>query len=192
MKIKKKILKNSKEKKFNTPEKNKSTINENNSNNYSRINFSILQNLINRTKIPKLDSSSKRLEDKNATIRKPFNCEIMDLRILSNDDSEYLENQKNVILKNNQIPNFNRLKSQRLKTVNYSNLSNNNFDKFKERNSSRKNSKVSKMINDSNLDNKSFTKNNKKYSRNKTNSSSFKNNNSNKINNSFVKNKISC
>ena len=57
----------------------------------------------------------------------------MDLKILSNNNSEYIENKNHIILKNNQLSNFKRLKTQKLKTVNYSNLYDNNFEQFKGR-----------------------------------------------------------
>ena len=159
-----------------TPKTNNILLNTNENNNAPK-----LQNLINN--IPKIESSTRNL-DKNATIKKELNSEIMKIKINFTEDSEN-KNKKNS--QNNETSNFKKNSLQREETYNFSNnkLIKPDIKEFrKSLTMSNKDENNLLIGQNSSLEGEEKNKNNKNQNNNKTNSKNKK------IIDDFVKKKV--
>ena len=95
-----------------TPKTNNILTNTNEKN-----NIPVLQNLINNTKIQKIESSTRNL-DKNETVKKELNSEIMKIKINYIEDSD---NKNNINSSKNETSHFKKNTIQREETYNFSN-----------------------------------------------------------------------
>ena len=158
-----------------TPKTNNILINTNDDKNIPK-----LQNFINNIKIPKIESSSKNL-DKNATVKKQLNSEIMKIKINFAEDSENI-NPKNS--KNNKPSNLKKNSLQREVTYTFSNnkLNKPDIKEFKKSLTMSNNDENNVLIGQT-----SPLREDEKYKKNINQNSNKTNIKTNKIINEFVK-----